>query len=265
MQISRLLSNSVDLPFYLPHSYLNKIAVPKRENIDIKRNCVMKNTVMIVDDNPDWVERVCRMVDGKYEVIATAVNGEDGLKKFNELHPSVVVLDLVMPVRDGFSFLDNVHKGNSKIVVLSALTQDAFINRASSSGADYYLIKPCSQESLLSVLDSLCSIEPKKGTTSTVSTSFGKGVEFVHLQNAKKGVDKAIEERITNIFITVGIPAHIKGYQFLREAIKMAVDNPEIINSISSCIRHFSFTRIQGNFLFHTLWRKIVASKTATI
>ena len=171
----------------------------------------MKTTILIIDDNKDWADEIAKglsTVDG-FEIVATASDGDAGIKAFNALRPDVVVLDLVMPIRDGYSFMENVHKGSSKIIVLSALSQDAFINRAVSVGADYYLVKPCSVKTLQSKIE-----------------------EITHRKRENR-IDKAIEERITNIFITVGIPAHIKGYQFLREAIKMAVDNPEVINSIT--------------------------------
>lgn len=195
----------------------------------MKTTAETKTTVMIVDDNVDWVNEVCAQICDEYDVVATAFNGEDGLQKFNELRPKVVVLDLVMPVRDGFAFLDNVHKGDSVIVVLSALSQDSFVNRATSSGADYYLVKPCSASVLKKTIASLVADSDESITINTGFASPGQTSSFA----PKRVVDKVIEERITNIFITVGIPAHIKGYQFLREAIKMAVDNPEIINSIT--------------------------------
>ncbi len=172
----------------------------------------MKTKILVIDDNKEYALEVAESLSHveDFEVIGIAENGDEGLKIFATYHPDVVILDLVMPVRDGYSFLENVHKGNSKFIVLSALSQDTFINRAITLGADYYLVKPCS----VNALEERIRFVKNAGKESTV-------------------VDKAIEERITNIFITVGIPAHIKGYQFLREAIKMAVDNPEVINSIT--------------------------------
>lgn len=171
----------------------------------------MTTKILVIDDNKEFANEMaralCQVQD--FEVLAIAENGEDGLQIFNSYRPDVVLLDMVMPVKDGFSFLESVHKGSSKIIVLSALSQDVFINRAITLGADYYLVKPCSAK----------TVEER--------------IRFVKSGKKESVVDKAIEERITNIFITVGIPAHIKGYQFLREAIKMAVDNPEVINSIT--------------------------------
>lgn len=172
----------------------------------------MKTKILVIDDNKEYALEIASSLAQveDFEVIAVAENGDEGLKIFNTYRPDVVILDLVMPIRDGYSFLENAHKGNSKFIVLSALSQDAFINRAITLGADYYLVKPCSVKTL------------------------EERIRFVKSPTTERTItDKAIEERITNIFITVGIPAHIKGYQFLREAIKMAVDNPEVINSIT--------------------------------
>ena len=170
---------------------------------------------MVIDDNKEWADEVTSTLSSNetLNVVATAYDGEQGMRAFNSLKPDVVILDLVMPERDGYSFLENVHKGESKIIVVSALSQDNFINRASVLGADYYFVKPCSIKSLENKIREL--VTPQK------------------IQQQKTEAVRAIEERITNIFITVGIPAHIKGYQFLREAIKMAVDNPDVINSIT--------------------------------
>ena len=172
----------------------------------------MKTKILVIDDNKEYALEIASYLSQveDFEVIATAENGDEGLKIFNTYRPDVVILDLVMPIRDGYSFLENAHKGSSKFIALSALSQDAFINRAITLGADYYLVKPCSVKAL------------------------EERIRFVKSPTSERSItDKAIEERITNIFITVGIPAHIKGYQFLREAIKMAVDNPEVINSIT--------------------------------
>jgi two-component system response regulator (stage 0 sporulation protein A) len=171
----------------------------------------MKTKILVIDDNKEYAVEMAKSLETveDFEILAIAENGDEGLKIFNAYRPDVVILDMVMPIRDGFSFMENAHKGNAKFIVLSALSQDVFINRAITLGADYYLVKPCSAK----------TIEER--------------IRFVKSGRKETAVDKAIEERITNIFITVGIPAHIKGYQFLREAIKMAVDNPDVINSIT--------------------------------
>ena len=100
-----------------------------------------------------------------------------------------------------------------KFFVHSALSQETFVEKAMKLGAIYYLAKPFNGDVFLKRL---------KESTTVIAKN----------QPSKSGT-RELDEKISNIFITVGIPAHIKGYQFLREAIKMAISEPEIINSIT--------------------------------
>ena len=127
--------------------------------------------------------------------------------------PDVVIMDIVLHGCDGFKVLESVDTSKTKFVIQSSLSMDGFINKAISMGAKYYCIKPFDSETLKDRVNDLF-VEAKQTKT-------------YYNQN------NHLEEKITNIFITVGIPAHIKGYQFLREAIKLAIANPEIINSIT--------------------------------
>ena len=171
----------------------------------------MKIRVMVCDDNEEFVSNMRSHFASseRFELVETAANGKDALEKIDSAHPDVLLLDLVMPTLDGFSVLERVNKGNMKIIVVSALSQDAFISKAMSLGADFYMMKPVS----FSVLDE-------------------RMVEAVNTRRPT-AKNRSMDEKISNIFITVGIPAHIKGYQYLREAIKMTIDSPEIINSIT--------------------------------
>lgn len=172
----------------------------------------MKTRIMVVDDSEEFVEDVVQYFSGSQsvEVAFTAKNGKEALDILNrENGIDLMLLDLVMPVMDGFSVLERMNKSSIKVIIVSALNQDVFIAKAMNLGADYYMLKPFSYQSL----------EEK------ILGCVKKTVRAVK--------NKTLDERITNIFITVGIPAHIKGYQFLREAIKMAIENPDIINSIT--------------------------------
>ena len=126
----------------------------------------------------------------------------------------VVITDLILPNSDGYAFIEELKKLENcpKIIVASAIFEDQFIKRAFAMGVNYYMIKPIDLKLLDIRLNEIMG---------------GEKIERRPIRN------KQLEEKITNIFITVGIPAHIKGYQFLREAIKMAIDNPDIINSIT--------------------------------
>ena len=171
----------------------------------------MKIRAMLCDDNEEFTAaaKAHFATSDKIELIDTAVNGKDVLEKLETVRPDVLLLDLVMPTLDGFAVLERVNKGSMKIIVVSALSQDTFIAKAMSLGADFYMMKQVS----FNVLDE----------------------RIVEAVNTKRPTarNRSMDEKISNIFITVGIPAHIKGYQYLREAIKMTIDSPDIINSIT--------------------------------
>jgi len=172
----------------------------------------MKTKIMIVDDNEEFLSQAKDHFENsaQTEVVFYAKNGQEALDFLAQNQVDLVLLDLVMPLVDGFEVLQKTQKSNHKTIVLSALSQDIFIAKAMQSGADYYMIKPAA----------FAKIEEKIAEIAKKPTRSARP-------------NKGMEEKITNIFITVGIPAHIKGYQFLREAIKMAIDNPDIINAIT--------------------------------
>jgi len=147
-------------------------------------------------------------------------NGRDALSCISQNRYDLVILDLVLPEIDGFELIEQLKNNSSdaKIIVISSLSSDVFIRKVSALNINYFMLKPISAE----VLTKRC-LEVLNSDDFERQSVASSNVEF----------NKEIEEKITNIFITVGIPAHIKGYQFLREAIKLAMENPDIINSIT--------------------------------
>ena len=178
--------------------------------------------IILVDNNEQMRENIKKqLTNDKILVVADFNDAVSAINYIKENEVDVIVTDIVLPNIDGYEFLEAINKlglvNKPKILVLSALSNDNFINKALSLGADYYMVKPCDVAVLTGRILDVVSVD-------TVAVSNIKNI---------KPRNKHLEEKITNIFITVGIPAHIKGYQFLREAIKMAIDNPEIINSIT--------------------------------
>ena len=175
-----------------------------------------KTTVILADEDKNFLNQMVKNFNDEYNILATTQDGEELINLINSLKPDVVVMDIVLQNCDGFKVLESVKDVNTNIVVQSSLSIDGFINKAISLGAKYYCIKPFDVNTLKERIDDI--VNTKNSTNKMFFNSKSKS---------------QIEEKITNIFITVGIPAHIKGYQFLREAIKLAIDNPEIINSIT--------------------------------
>ena len=160
-------------------------------------------------------------------VVSTFNNIIDAIEYISDNVVDIVICDIVIPNADGYDLIREIKslglEHEPKIVVASALTGEGFIQKAFNMGVSYYMLKPINYEILEHRLAEIVKDEflNKDKLLSSVNT------------NSFKPKNKQLDERITNIFITVGIPAHIKGYQFLREAIKMAIDSPEIINSIT--------------------------------
>lgn len=177
-----------------------------------------KYTLMLADENKEIISSMQKVfTEDKFNIISTSFDGESLISSLKENTPDILIMDLVLSKLDGFSVLEYIKKENlqTNVFIYSSLTLDGFINKAVSLGAKYYAIKP-------------------------IDLNLLKDRVIEVVENGKMGANKSnnivsnqMEEKITNIFITVGIPAHIKGYQFLREAIKLAIVNPEIINSIT--------------------------------
>ena len=174
-----------------------------------------KTTLIIADENENALNELKQhFTTDTYEVVATTTSGTALIDLIKNLNPDVVLMDIVLQNCDGFKVLESMDKqSKTKVVVQSSLSIDGFINKAIGLGAKYYCIKPFDVTTLKERISDVVSEEISSVVSSKSSNQ--------------------IEEKITNIFITVGIPAHIKGYQFLREAIKLAIANPEIINSIT--------------------------------
>lgn len=153
-----------------------------------------------------------------YEV-AFSCSGNEARDNIERGCADVVIIDLVMSGEDGMALLEDYP--DVKFIVATELRSEVFVLKAHELGALYYLVKPVDIRTL------------EQRLNKAVATNSSGSNRVVR---AKSVAEKTLDERISNIFVSVGIPAHIKGYQFLREGIKLAVDNPPIINSITKVL-----------------------------
>lgn len=192
-----------------------------------------KVKLLLVDDNVEFIHSVQEsyLHDDEIEIIGCARDGLDAIAKIERLCPDVVLLDLVMPELDGFGVLANVDYGKlpkrPRYIVASQLVGDAFVHKAIDHGASYYMLKPVNMRLLHE------RVREFGGLAANASDNAGSLIDDRMVRQAIKRSEHNLDEKLANIFISVGIPAHIKGYQFLREAIKMAIESPDIINSIT--------------------------------
>lgn len=180
--------------------------------------------LMIVEDNAELRRMLKDFFDMQEDVsvVATAANGVDALSCIEEARPDVMLLDMIMPQMDGFELLTRLRQNKlecrPEVIALTALCRDDFISRTIELGVQYYMVKPFDFALLHQRI--IESAGTRKKTPQVGATIPGARV-------------KTIDERIANMFLTIGMPAHIKGYQFLREAVKMVMDSPDMINRIT--------------------------------
>lgn len=190
----------------------------------------MEKSIVIVDDNKELVEEIRGYFSkcGGYRVAGVAYDGLEALGVLEKERPDYLLLDIVMPELDGFGVLSALNCSNIKttVVMISQLATDGFIAKAIKSGASFFMAKPVNLDKLKEYLDETTDAQnaPVRQTTALGNTPVR--------DNYRQGA-RSLEEKIANIFISVGIPAHIKGYTFLREAIKMTIQTPDIINGIT--------------------------------
>lgn len=179
----------------------------------------MNKTLIIVDDNIALCSSLKNYFDAKdgYEVAGIAHNGVEALDLVEKVHPDFMLLDIVMPELDGFGVLSALENRRTAVIMMSQLATDGFVQKAMQYGASYFLAKPFDFDAACKLMDEFSSSNAVASKAPTPSSKR----------------NRSLDEKIANLFISVGIPAHIKGYQFLREAIKMTVESPEIINSIT--------------------------------
>lgn len=190
-----------------------------------------KIKIFVADDNSEFASTIVTYLDSQedMEVIATARDGFEAVETILNTKPDVAVLDVIMPQLDGLGVLEELSKKTTFIpicVMLSAVGQDRVTARAISLGAQYYVVKPFEMEVLVKRIRDLVN-NPTEETLPTI-TKDGK-TTYIEVE----GKNLNLEAKVTNIIHDVGVPAHIKGYQYLRDGIIMAVNDVEVINQIT--------------------------------
>lgn len=187
--------------------------------------------VVIADDNREFSEILKEYIDNQKDmkVVGTAGDGFEAFELIFNLLPDVVILDIIMPHLDGLGVLEKVNstplKKRPTFIILSAVGQDRITQRALTLGAEYYVVKPFDMEVLVSRIKQL------KGLSKFTVFSPERRVDIKNLNNME--AERNLEVEVTNAMHEIGVPAHIKGYQYLRDAIMMVVNNLDIINSIT--------------------------------
>lgn len=183
-----------------------------------------KIKVAIADDNREFAEIMQEFLQQQPDIdlVGVAFNGEEILTVIHDKKPDVLVLDIIMPHLDGIGVLERLAASGEKrpkIIVLTALGQESVTQRVVELGADYYILKPFNMDVLISRIRQLAGV----------------------ITSQRPAVAQAIKARpvdveVTSIIREIGIPAHIKGYQYLRDAIMMIVNEVELLGAVTKVL-----------------------------
>ncbi|MBO5906770.1 MAG: sporulation transcription factor Spo0A [Clostridia bacterium] len=182
--------------------------------MEIERN------ILLCNENSEERKRICDILRANgYRKIDEATSGDVALEKISKSKYDIAIIDLWLSGIDGITVLRNarkVAKGEVPALILtSPVTKQSVLLEASDAGADICLIKPFDESSLISHVDALIKMKEKVAERPTVSD---------------------MEAQVTKIIHQIGVPAHIKGYQYLRTAILMTIDDNDVINSVTKIL-----------------------------
>jgi len=183
-----------------------------------------KIRVAVADDNREFVGIIQEYLSEQpdIEVAGVAYNGEEILEIIETEEPDVIILDIIMPHLDGIGVLEHINVSplkRPKIIMLTAFGQESITQRVVELGADYYVLKPFNMEVLLSRIRQLA------GTITEQRPLVAQAIKA-----------HPIDIEVTNIIREIGIPAHIKGYQYLRDAIIMIVNEVELLGAVTKVL-----------------------------
>ena len=181
--------------------------------------------VLLADDNKDFCDIIVDHLNKQEDitVVAFAMDGIDAMNKIRDTHPDVAVIDGIMPRLDGLGVLERLQKTEEDdrpiTIILSALSQDKVVQKALDLGASYYMVKPFDMDALTQRIRQL--MQEQKPLLKAVAPITANTAVY------------DLETKVTNILHEIGVPAHIRGYHYMREAIIMSVNDMDVLNYIT--------------------------------
>ncbi|NLO93867.1 MAG: sporulation transcription factor Spo0A [Clostridiaceae bacterium] len=210
--------------------FANIIKLYKRGGFSVDR----KIKVLVADDNAAFGMIITEFLEAQsdIEVTGRVENGEEAIEMIDSTNPDIVILDIIMPRLDGLGVLTkykNLEASKKPLfIILSAVGQDAITQQALSLGAIYYIVKPFDLNVLVERIRELVRTHNPRVLRMDALP------QPIDLSNTSNNDSEAsVQTKVTQIMRDVGVPAHIKGYQYIRDAIIMAVKDREIISAVT--------------------------------
>ena len=181
-----------------------------------------RTTVLIADSSEEFCNALSSSLQrsDRFQLIGTACDGEQALHLLEERKPDILVLDLMLSKKDGLSILKTLAASDRRpaVIATSGFVTDYVASSAAGLGVAYLVLKPCDMESLVDRMEEIRIGEPQRNPP------------------VRRSAPQSIEALVTGIIHEIGVPAHIKGYQYLREAIIIAVNDMDVINAITKVL-----------------------------
>lgn len=193
-----------------------------------------KISVLIADDNKEFCSILNDYLLNQKDIVVTGIakDGREALELIQQKQPDLVVLDIIMPHLDGLGVLEKLNGMDldkmPRVIVLSAVGQDKITQQAITLGADYYVVKPFDMDIFTKRIREMFNTQDVETKRRSVSTQV---VEREAAATSRGPID--LETEITSIIHEIGVPAHIKGYMYLREAITMVVNYMELLSAVT--------------------------------
>ena len=200
-----------------------------------------KISVLIADDNKEFCSILNDYLLNQKDIVVTGIakDGREALELIVERKPDLVILDIIMPHLDGLGVLEKLNtmdlEKTPRIIILSAVGQDKITQQTITLGADYYTVKPFDMEVFTKRIREMFNSAPTIQESSAQSNrvSYPTTSSYILTSEPKSKTPVDLETEITNIIHEIGVPAHIKGYMYLREAITMVVNDMELLSAVT--------------------------------
>ncbi|WP_425807817.1 sporulation transcription factor Spo0A [Desulfitobacterium sp. Sab5] len=201
--------------------------------------------VLVADDNRELIEVLSEYINRQedMQIAGVAYNGNEALDLIYREQPDVVVLDIIMPHLDGLGVLEKIQNDIQKphVIILTAFGQESMTQRAVRLGADYFVLKPFDLDTLgkrIRQLQGAESVNVNQASSmlvknavnnSSIATSFASG------NSSSEGIPNSrnLEVEVTRMIHQMGVPAHVKGYQYLRDAIVSVVQEVSLLGAVT--------------------------------
>ena len=204
-----------------------------------KRRYTMKK-ILVVEDNVKLLEDLKNTLkeDSFFSEITTATTGSDAAKIIKNEMPDILLTDILLPDGDGVWLIEQLNelkKSDCNITVVAMLDYEmAKIQRLLwSLGVDYLIMKPFIPENVVNQIKILASSEPVDILSDNILNISASSLIFTNKNLSISKEDPQLEQLVTNIFHELGMPAHIKGYEYLRYAILRVIENRNLLHSVT--------------------------------